>query len=417
MSCFAPNQWKAAQKLLLATGPICLPLRTAAAPTWWADQQEGETMTQLKQFISKRWRTGGVVGLLTAPILVIGALSFIPASADSSLSMVELARLNQANCQVLLAKATTPAARERAIACITDQQIVINALLQLPPSPSPTPSGTASPTASPTTSPTASPTPTATPTPPSGQTDCLNQLAKCGFPNAANTGVPVGTKLIPVSGDVVVNTANTIVDRQEIHGCIVVNAPNVIVRNTRVAGDCFWGIINNSTNLVVLDTEISCGATNGTGLGSQSFTALRVEITDCENGFNVLGTAVVRDSYIHDLEDGGGAHTDGAQFNQGASTILFQHNTIISPEPGGTSAIIAWNEGNPQNANVLITGNLLAGGTYTLYCPRQNSTNFRVTNNRFGPYEYGSTDSCIPGRVAEFSGNVTDATNAPLDPA
>lgn len=381
-------------------------------------------MTGLRQFFrkrwsasrplsaSRRWRTTGVIAIATAPILVIGALSLMPASADSSMSMIELARLTKANCQVLLVRAITPEARGRAITCIFDQQIIINALLPVPPWPSV--SATASSKPSPTGSPGPSPTPT---NPNSNQTDCLNQLIKCDYPNADNTGVPAGTRLTPVTGDVTITTADAIIEGQDIHGCVVVKAPNVIIRSSRIAAECFWGIINKSTNLVVQDTEISCGGTHGTGLGSQSFTALRVEITHCENGFDIVGTDVVRDSYIHDLVYGDGAHTDGAQFNEGASTVLFQHNTIISPVPGGTSAIIGWNEGNPQNANVLITDNLLSGGTFTLYCPRQDSTNFRVTNNRFGTYEYGSTDSCVPGHVAEFSGNVTDLTNAPLSGA
>jgi hypothetical protein len=141
---------------------------------------------------------------------------------------------------------------------------------------------------------------------------------------------------------------------------------------------------------------------------------IRANIHNCENGLNVGGNVTVKDSYIHDLFDGNGAHTDGAQFNQGASNITFTHNTIISPAPGGTSAIIMWDENDPQNANVLISGNLLAGGTYTLYCPRNNSTNVRIINNRFGPYQYGSSNSCVSGHVAEFTGNVTDSTGAPL---
>jgi hypothetical protein len=73
-----------------------------------------------------------------------------------------------------------------------------------------------------------------------------------------------------------------------------------------------------------------------------------------------------------------------------------------------------WDENDPQNTNVLISGNLLAGGTYTLYCPRNNSTNVRIINNRFGPYQYGSSNSCVSGHVAAFTGNVTDGTGAPL---
>jgi hypothetical protein len=78
----------------------------------------------------------------------------------------------------------------------------------------------------------------------------------------------------------------------------------------------------------------------------------------------------------------------------------------------GTSAIIS----NPSlNSNVTVQNNLLSGGAYTLYCPRDTSTNYRVLSNRFTrAYAYGPTDACA--QVAQFSGNVWDDTGATLTP-
>lgn len=195
-----------------------------------------------------------------------------------------------------------------------------------------------------------------------------------------------------------------------------VRANNVTIRNVRVVGnDCFYGIRNYNSGLRIEDSEIQCGG-NGTGVTSNNYTVLRTDISRCENGFNVSGNVSVSDSWVHDMEACCGAHTDGAQFNQGAANIVFSHNTMVVPAPGGTSAIIMWDEGNPQNSNVLLNDNILAGGTYTLYCPRMNSTNVRVTNNRFGPHEYGTTNSCVAGHVAQFSGNVNDIDNSPVSP-
>ena len=289
------------------------------------------------------------------------------------------------------------------------------------PSPSPSSSASASPSSTPTASPsvspsssTSGPTPSATTSPSSSPTgsqlNCQVDPERCGFPNASTTGPTSGLTATTrtsyaVAGETVSGVAIT--------GCVEVHAPGVTFRNVsfNVQG-CFWGVRNFSTGLSVVDSAITCGGTNGTAFGSSDLSLLRVEISRCENGLNVAGRVGVIDSWIHDMNGGnGGAHTDGAQFNQGASDITFRHNTInVGPQNGATSAIIAWNEGNPQNARVMIENNLLAGGTYTLYCPRQNSTDFRVRNNRFGTYEYGSTDSCISGHVAEFSGNVRDST-------
>jgi hypothetical protein len=112
------------------------------------------------------------------------------------------------------------------------------------------------------------------------------------------------------------------------------------------------------------------------------------------------------------MEIDNGAHTDGAQFNQGASNITFTHNTIIVPTPGSTSAIIMWDEGGVQNANVLLERNLFAGGTYTLYCGREGvANNVRILNNRFGPFEFGYANACDSGGEV-WTGNVRDSTGA-----
>ena len=243
---------------------------------------------------------------------------------------------------------------------------------------------------------------------------CLADLAKCGLPNAGNTGVPAGTALSVISGDYTITTDGAVISGKEFHGCVDVQAANVTIKNSRFfSSGC--AIRNHSTGLTISDVEISCdNDPHLTGVGDANFTVIRANIHNCENGFDIRANVTVRDSYIHDLYYGDGAHTDGAQLNQGASNITLTHNTIISPNPGGTSAIGIWNEVDPQASNVLVSGNLLAGGAYTLYCPRRNSTNVQIVNNRFSSGEYGSTDSCTSGHVAAFTGNVTDSTHAPL---
>jgi hypothetical protein len=91
-----------------------------------------------------------------------------------------------------------------------------------------------------------------------------------------------------------------------------------------------------------------------------------------------------------------------------------QHNTIRG---GNTSAIIMWDEGGSQHHDVLVDANLMAGGAYTLYCPRQDATNVRIVNNRFGSYVFGYANSCTPGHVAQWSSNVRDSDGVTLPAA
>jgi len=279
------------------------------------------------------------------------------------------------------------------------------------PSSSPSPAPTVTPTLNPSPSSTPPPSPTPSPSPSSGLTDCLHQMAVCGFPNAANTG-PTGV-LTVVTGNVSLDNDGQVLADTEVHGCVEVHGNGVLITNVRVVGNgCFWGIINHSTGLTIEDSEVSCGG-NGTAIGPANLYVVRTEIHTCENGLHVDGHITVRDSWIHDMITSGGAHTDGAQFGQGAEFILFDHNTIDIPAPGGTSAIIMWDEGDPQNREVLISNNLLSGGTYTLYCGRTGDVvHVTITGNRFGPYEYGSSDHCGDGET--WTGNVADATGTHL---
>jgi hypothetical protein len=214
----------------------------------------------------------------------------------------------------------------------------------------------------------------------------------------------------------VFRTAGQQITDTVITGCVEVRANNVSFTNVVFkANGCFWGVNNFASNLQITNSSLTCGGFNGTGFGSSSLTLTRVQITGCENGLNVSGSTLVQDSWIHDMNgEQGGAHTDGAQFNQGATDITFRHNTIdVSKKAGATSAIIMWDEGDPQNKRVTLDNNLFAGGTYTVYCGRQGTVdNIRVTNNRFGTFEYGYANNCNNGET--WFGNVNDATGATL---
>jgi hypothetical protein len=237
----------------------------------------------------------------------------------------------------------------------------------------------------------------------------LAQLATCGFPNAANTG-PQGTLDI-VNSSVVLATANAVYEGHEVHGCIEVRATNVTIRNVRVTGSCFYSIdttnaaySTNTSKTTIDHVEISCPS-GGTAIGEKNLIVKNVNIHGCENGFDLDGNTTITDSWLHDLLQDGNAHTDGIQTTHGSANIVVQHNTIDA-RGNTTSAMIT----DPDNGttNVTITGNILAGGAYTLYC-RNNSTGWSVTSNRFVKGAFGYLDSCQ--NVPTWSNNVVDSTN------
>jgi hypothetical protein len=285
-----------------------------------------------------------------------------------------------------------------------------------------TPPVTTSPTVGPTTPP---PSPSPTTTPPTQTVNCILSPHLCGFPDATNTGVP--PNWVPIrnqTGGLNVSTPGSIIDGWNITGCVTIRAANVIIRNSKiVANGCTYAVHNFSTGLQIRNSTISCGGFNGNGVSDNELSLIASDVSGCENGMNVasingsLGNVTVQDSYIHGLVNTNSAHTDGIQIGQGAAHLRFTHNTIINPFDQ-TSAIIMWDEGNPQNTDVIISGNILDGGDFSLYCPRMNTTGVIVTNNRIGTgWAYAWTNGCTPGHVQTFSGNVNDKDNKALQAA
>jgi hypothetical protein len=215
-------------------------------------------------------------------------------------------------------------------------------------------------------------------------------------------------------------------------GCLGVDAPGVVIRNSKIS--CGGGyavfrgdVTNPGTPLVIEDSEISCGG-GGTAIGEANVTALRLNIHDCENGFDVNENVVVEDSYIHDLYSNSVTHTDGIQTDQhlengnvvpGTLNLTVKHNTIFAtPVDTTNSAIITWPN---HDQNVSIENNLMAGGGYTLYCPDgAGNTGIRVVDNHFttrfsakvGYYAPGT--GCDPAKYT-VTGNVIHETGAPAN--
>jgi hypothetical protein len=208
------------------------------------------------------------------------------------------------------------------------------------------------------------------------------------YPDATNTGVPVGTALTVVNGGMTITTNGTIVDSKDVRGCITVNASNVIIRKSKVSCGGPSVIWNNGTNLLVEDTEIVCGGTPGTtALTPANYTARRVNAYKCENILWADGNATIEDSYIHDpipYDPTTDPHTDSVQLPGGASNVTIRHNRIYGGYIGGgnfgNSAITM----GGGTSNIIVDNNILAGGGYTLYCNQGGrSATDSYTNNRF----------------------------------
>jgi hypothetical protein len=271
---------------------------------------------------------------------------------------------------------------------------------------------------------TPTPTPTSTPTPTPAPTS--------GFPNASNTGVPSGTTLTP-SGGMTINTAGTVVNARDISGPVVVNAPNVTIRNSRIRTNAMWVIENNSTGLLVEDSEILNAPASGqknchVGIGSSNFTVRRSEFAGCENAMNIdsPGNITFTDNYVHDLDTTGPSyvwgdepHTDGIQIGEAAANLTISHNWIDpTPGSGATSAIIMYTGSGTPNSNVRVEDNYLdgRGASYAIYAPRHQTHDVYINRNRMGK-GIGYT-ACVKlgTTVTAFDQNTDLVTGAAISP-
>lgn len=271
------------------------------------------------------------------------------------------------------------------------------------------------------------------------------------WPGPHNTGVPAGTSLTSYSGDRTISRRGAVVSGWDVDGCIIVTAVGVTIENSRAgcvkveakARYCRAGETaaekaltgctvvpgvssarRSPPRLVVRDSEIRCPDGLGeSGLGDRNMLVLRVDISHCENGLSVDSYVKVKDSYVHDLYNAveGDPHTDGLQGLVGRRLIL-EHNVFFAFTPGcsypsvdarcnGNAAItIGGQRDFPSVRHTAIRRNLLAGGSYTLYCPFVVPKGFAVIDNRFSEVyspkvgEYGTMSQC-GGRGVTKRGN------------
>lgn len=250
------------------------------------------------------------------------------------------------------------------------------------------------------------------------QTNCEPDPEACGYPGPNTTGVPAGTDLTVHDGDLEITEEGAVIDGLDIKGCVIVHAPGVTLRNSKVSCDFATSVgtvgdaeAEGAEPLLVEDVEIACSETaNVTGIGSVNVIARRVHAHGCENGYSIDRDVTIEDSYVPGVIEVNGGHGDAIQFAEPAAGIVIRRNTLFAHD--GTAAV---NWTGPTES-VVVEDNFVAGGAYTVYCPRESidAGAFSVIGNRFGTYTFGPTDSCGGGDVT-FTDNFWDSDLSPVD--
>jgi hypothetical protein len=171
-------------------------------------------------------------------------------------------------------------------------------------------------------------------------------------PDASNTGVPKGTALQVVNGDLVVKKSGTVVDGMDVHGFIVIRADKVTVKRSIVRGrptEENGALIdaNESEGTLIEDVEVDNKFANPyvDGVWGDTITIRRANIHGTVDGMKIGSDSRVESSFIHDLsylahdpnQDGGDTHNDAIQILDGRH-ILITGNSL-DPGKAGNAAI------------------------------------------------------------------------------
>ena len=234
----------------------------------------------------------------------------------------------------------------------------------------------------------------------------INNPSLGGYPDATNTGVLAGVTLTN-SGSLNITTNGVVIQNLNIvNGNIAVNANNVTIRNCRITTYDYYPIENMGTGLVVEDCEITGTAdTVQAAISFDNYTARRLNISGCADGFKANADATIEDCYIHGLRVTQTSHNDGIQ-STGGDDVTVRHNTIDTNTAG-----VAIQFGS-SNTGWLVTNNLIRA-TGWAFNGGSGTANNVFTNNRFvrmldwyGPASLGGSGNTWSGNIYDDDGTV-----------
>ncbi|HPF13096.1 MAG: LamG domain-containing protein [Planctomycetes bacterium] len=218
-------------------------------------------------------------------------------------------------------------------------------------------------------------------------------------PGPHNTG-PLDSTLLEDVGSMTITKAGTRIENVRIRGALTIQADDVTVRNFVIDATnepygirCSFG----NTGIVLEDGEIY--NMSSAGVFGGGFTARRLNLHDSGgDGFKTSSGSTVEGCWVHHLGTLPGAHADCNQTRDGQG-FVFRGNCFDLPidigAPYKSNACLIVQTGLGPIDDVLIEGNWLSGGNYTIYITDKGNgygppTNVRLIGNRFGrEYRYG----------------------------
>jgi len=235
------------------------------------------------------------------------------------------------------------------------------------------------------------------------------------------------------------------IEAVEVHGQVVIDAPNVTLRDSKIVACDTDSIVavragrpadgydaddaRIENNLLGCDGAADQRASRGVSDVYGNARGLIVRgnnIWNVSNGITIEREGLVQGNFVRDLGHKAGDHHSGISNHGGATDVIFDHNTVLLSQEGVSAPIVVYSDFAPAR-NVTITRNLVSGGSYCVYGGESgafapSNGHIRIIGNRFSKI-YGHNGHCgIYGQIATFaptnrsdwSGNAWDEDLRPL---
>jgi hypothetical protein len=209
-------------------------------------------------------------------------------------------------------------------------------------------------------------------------------------PERGSVGVPTGLPLC-ASATRTISVAGTVLDGWDVLGGIVVDAPDVVIRRSRIVGDGSvpFGIRTTDNGSVRIEDVTLTGDFLEAAIGGDRWSGERLEITRVTSDGARLGDASrLRNSIVHDFATGPDRQASALVVQGTGADVLVEDNRIeLGAGPGRDSALLLAPERAGEHADgpVTIRGNVLGGGRYTVRqdVPTAMMADVRISGNRF----------------------------------
>src|SRR5450755_826181 len=227
---------------------------------------------------------------------------------------------------------------------------------------------------------------------PVAQLNCAAAPSACGYPDATNTGVPAGTTLLTVPGqvssgpgwhydsrgwvEVTGNGAN--LTGLYIPMNLDITASNVTISDVQVvtSGPNSFGISLRHTANVTIENSTISGVNTTTGRVGNAIddiygdsTTMTIKNNNIANWRTAVqvSAGLVTGNYIHAPGYQPGDHVNGIYDTGSAQPLTISGNTIFNSMNQTDDITLEASAPGQTIANKTITGNLLAGGGYSIY--------------------------------------------------